>query len=203
MIEINLFIKLYPQIIEHIKQQGFYDAIIFKGFSKKEEHNLNIFIKDKYTSKNEPMPQTTRHLALDDALTDLLKCKIILTTEERMELYYFKKLNSENSVKLTDTLPTQELEHIFGKNWKFNPADDFPTFWSRPQSTSEEKKDSPGKKEVISEEEKQSLVSMVGSLLKSKTESVDLDDFFNEIKSRVKNSLCITTDISSGHKPTK
>ena len=132
MISIALFIKNYEKIIEAIKDQGFFEPILFKGFCYEEEHNLNIHLQDRYPAEAEPKPRTHRRLTLKDQLDALLNCKIILTIDEQMDPYYVDKLNPNNSVKLTAEIPLQAIENVFGKNWYFNPADNYPDYWRTP-----------------------------------------------------------------------
>jgi len=132
-------LKSYPQILEVLDTHGFHDAVIFKGFSTKEKHNLNILISDRFTADTEPKPQTTRKLAVKDELTALLKCKIVLTTEDQMKSHYLKKLDSTNSVKLTKEVPSQDIEAIFGQDWTFNQPDTS-YFWSASPATKDEEK---------------------------------------------------------------
>jgi len=134
MSTINNFLKLYPEVMKILNIHGFCDAIIFKGFSIKEMHNLNILVSDRFTADTEPKPQTTRKLAVKDELTALLKCKIVLTTEDQMPTYYLKKLDSTNSVKLTKEVPLQYIEAIFDQDWTFNPPDKS-LFWGVSPST--------------------------------------------------------------------
>ena len=111
----------YAKVIETIRNQGFIEPILFKGFSNRDEHNFNLTIKDSYTSKTEKKPQTHRLLAIHDELTKLLRCKVVISTTEDMRENYLKELGSNNSVTLTNNVPIEELYHVFGKNWMFNP----------------------------------------------------------------------------------
>lgn len=111
----------YAKVIETIRNQGLIEPILFKGFSNRDEHNFNIVVKDSYTSKTETKPQTHRLLAVHDELTRLLRCKVVISTIEDMRENYLKELDNNNSVKLTNNIPTEELDYVFGKNWIFNP----------------------------------------------------------------------------------
>jgi hypothetical protein len=118
---IQHFLDNYVKVIETLRNHGFIEPILFKGFSNREGHNFNIVVKDSYTSKTEKKPQTHRLLGIHDDLTRLLHCKVVISTIEDMRENYLKELGNNNSVKLTNNIPTEELEYVFGKNWIFNP----------------------------------------------------------------------------------
>lgn len=122
MCDINDFWKNYQDIYLLIESQGFYNAKIFKGFSKNEEHNLNILVYDIYEDNHEKEsePRVIRKLFLKDNLIKLLNCKIVISTEDQILVHYLKKVNNGESIILSKDLLFETLEKAFGKNWKFN-----------------------------------------------------------------------------------
>jgi hypothetical protein len=73
-------------ITKAIKTFGFNSAILFKGFCE-EEHNFNLVVTDQ---DSQEVPSEIRSLKLEDNLTKLLKCKVIVTTKNQMDDFYFK-----------------------------------------------------------------------------------------------------------------
>jgi len=121
MSDMKNFISQYESVLKLIKQAGFGEAIIFKGFCDNEEHNLNLLIKDLPKSDSHAMPLTRRITQLNEGLTKLLNCTVTISTHRSMDSYYLQKLDKTNSVKLLDADATIiQLEKVFGKDWKFN-----------------------------------------------------------------------------------
>lgn len=181
MLTINDFLKLYPQIMEILIKQGFHNAVIFKGFSTKEEHNLNLLVSDQFTEDTELKPQTTRKLSVKDELTALLKCKIVLTTPDQMESFYLEKLDSTNSVKLTENIPLQNIDAVFGQEWTFNPPDRV-SFWALPSTKVEEENVIQGQpNEVLLKE----LTNYIEAKARQSSRPINLDEVFEELKQAV------------------
>ena len=123
MSTISFFLENYYEIMESINRNGFHNAIIFKEFSNKEAHSLNILLRDKRIPEEGADSLLDCEYKLKQELTELLKCKIVLTMDTPVEIapYYREKLNSSNSVKLTDNVPTEAVLRVFGNDWTFNP----------------------------------------------------------------------------------
>ena len=116
------FLENYDDIVKAISKRGFYNAVMFKGFSAKEAQNLNILLEDNLALEKNVQPVTHRRLFLGEELRDLLNCEIVLKTTDEMDPYCRKKLNSDNSVELADVVATTKaMKHVFGDGWTFNP----------------------------------------------------------------------------------
>lgn len=199
MSNINEFLRSYSKILEIIIKYGFKDAVIFKGFTVKEERNLNLLVSDKLSEGTESMPQTTRRLKVIDELSALLKCKVVFTLREQMDIFYRNKLNASNSVELKAEIPLRNIEKVFGKNWRFNPLDNVMFWKTSPIKKAEETQPinniQPPSELLIKE-----LTEYVKLITQQQAENpVNLDAIFAGLKQAVVSSIHESSTVAKLH----
>jgi hypothetical protein len=114
-----------------IMEEGFDSPIFFKGFSKKEEHNLNLHLTSNSQNPNSERPKVRRRVSLQNKLRVLLGIEICVSADNEIMPFFRQKLELSNaSVKTTinelkdsSTTFKEKMLTYFGENWKFNKID--------------------------------------------------------------------------------
>lgn len=130
MVTVSNIIENKKVIAELFIQQGFKSPIFFKGFSKSEEHNLNLHLEDENIGSDVLRYQFCNSFVLKDKIEALLGCEIVMTVGNGMAHSFRKKLDFPGaSVKSTvdefqnDTQTFKEkMLVVFGENWIFNTS---------------------------------------------------------------------------------
>ena len=103
------------------KKYGFSSLIVFKGFTKEEEHNLNVLVGGKEVQPGETTEyETVRQLHLSDELEKLIKLKVKVLAHCQMDDYFVGKLDSANCVNLLEENFHDNLLNVFGLDWTFS-----------------------------------------------------------------------------------
>jgi len=129
MAKIQDLLKNYPQIINIIRKAGAEKIKIFKGFTPRGEHDLNILITQHQGNSQDRL---TCEADITDDLTSLLECTVCVTDRESMLSEFYKQLNSSNSFELplSDTPENRDqilksLQYIFGTDWVFTKREPY------------------------------------------------------------------------------
>ena len=106
MAKVQDLLKHYQQIVDIFRRAGVQKVLIFRGFTPKSEHDLNILIME-YQAEKQDHPICRADIV--DALTPLLGCTVCATDKQLMLPEFYEQLNSSNSFELPLSLSdTQE-----------------------------------------------------------------------------------------------
>jgi len=112
------------------KKYGFSSLIVFKGFTKDEEHNFNVLVGGQEVQPGETTEyETVRQLHLTDELEKLTKLKVKVLAHCQMDGYFLSNLDGAGCANLLDGSFHDNLLNIFGLDWEF--SDNYSTYESK------------------------------------------------------------------------
>jgi hypothetical protein len=128
--KIKDLISHYSKIIAILQSVGINKVRLFKGFTKEDEHDLNIVIIE-YSGNLDLLLSHERDAT--DKLTSLLGCTVYITDYLSINPDFYGNLDASNSVELTISAEVERkeavftsLNQIFGEQWEFIKREYFP-----------------------------------------------------------------------------